>query len=317
MPLFAPAQVPSSLSGERLDRVVAELFPGVSRRAARGHIVNGSVFVDGRRVKTQSRPLRGGERVELRAPAARPTPAAAGGIARCTWRVDGSLIVAEKPSFVFTEPTRQASAGTLAHELRHQLQVERGRPVPYLAAVHRLDRETSGVLLLADDPSLVARLSASFATAAVERVYLAVVEGTLPFTAHVLTAPIERQRRADGRYALGPGGRPAVTEVKVLLRGQGGDLVEVRPRTGRTHQIRAHLAAEGAPVAGDVRYGGLAAPPLAFGLHALRLDVVLDGAARRFSAPLPPAFVELAESRGLSRDQVLASARALLDEGMT
>ncbi|MFZ9889194.1 MAG: RluA family pseudouridine synthase [Myxococcota bacterium] len=317
MPLYPPAVVPSSLSGERLDRALAELFPEVSRRAARGHIVNGSVFVDGRRVRTQSRPLRGGERIELRAPAATKAPNPRDMPFEGAWREEGSLIVAEKPSGVFTEPTRQASAGTLAHELRQRLQATRKRPVPYLAAVHRLDRETSGVLLLADDPALVARLSHCFATGAVERVYLALVEGSLPFEARVLTTPIERQRRADGRYHLGPSGRPAVTEVKVIVRGQGSALVEVRPRTGRPHQLRAHLAAEGGPVAGDVRYGAAATDHGAFGLHALRLDVVLDGVPRRFTAPLPAAFLALAEAQGLPRDEVIASARALLDEETT
>lgn len=296
---------------------------------ARERISDGSVFVDGRRVLVQSRPVREGERVEVREPPRAPShpvgePAmrAPGQGRQATARVatpcppfarDGGLLVANKPSGMPTEPTRQASRGTLTFALREQLTQADGKAPAFLAAVHRLDRETSGLVLVATRREDATALGAQFQEGRVERVYLALVDGAPAFESERFDAPLARDRGPDGRYALTPHGRPALTLVRVRARTDQTALLEVEPRTGRTHQIRAHLAAAGHPIVGDVRYGGSAAWPGAFGLHALTLSVEREGARAIYAAAPPAAFYDLAAARGLDEREIDAMVQTRLE----
>lgn len=289
-------------------------MPGLSRRAARERITDGSVFVDGRRIRVQSRPLKGGEKIEIREP-----PRGASPVSTCPpFLEDGGVVVVNKPSGMPTEPTRQASAGSLTHVVREELLRTGTRPPGqadrhFLAAAHRLDVETSGVVLLAMDPAIASDLGAQLASGRVERRYLAIVDGAPSFESARLDTPIAKDRGKDGRYPLTPSGRSALTLVTGLAAGSGAALLMVQPVTGRTHQIRAHLAAAGHPICGDVRYGGSDAPRGAFGLHALAITIERDGVRKVYAAPPPAAFYDLAAGRGIDRAAVESAASADLE----
>lgn len=279
----------------RLDQAVARAIPSISRRRAKALIGQGSVSINGVRVKVAGRFVPAGARVEVDDV----------DVADVRVRViaDAAGIVAvDKPAGLASEPTKQASASA-----KEQLRTQ-GISV---FAIHRLDVDTSGVLLFARDPATCGRFSRAFAettvdgTDAVERVYLAIVSGVVVDDVIVVDAPLLPP--SDGIVRVSPSvGKPARTELRVRARGPAHTLLEVRPFTGRTHQIRVHLAHIGHALAGDRRYGTGRAAHL--GLHALRLKVVVDGEAYAYAAGVPAAFVDVARAAGvdaaLSADEI-------------
>lgn len=174
------------------------------------------------------------------------------------------------------------------HCAQHLLERQLGRRV---WAVHQLDRATSGVLLFTTRKRRVAELQRALAEG--RKVYLALVDGVVAEDRQRVDAPM-RYVRSRGRPAVVPDGKAARTEVIVRARGARASLVEARPRTGRTHQIRVHLAHLGHPIVGDALHGPGAAPRI--GLHCWR--VALEG--RWVEAPPPPDFLRLARSVGLA-----------------
>lgn len=185
-----------------------------------------------------------------------------------------SLLVVAKPPGVPTEPTRDPERPSVASLVRAAL----GLPIDACLQVpHRLDLDTSGVLLLARDPATLAALGQAFATRAIEKTYLAVVHGRPQDDAGTWSsflAPVERSARATRWGSVRAGGKKAITDFRVLRRDDDRSLVECRPRTGRTHQLRVHLAEAGHPIVGDERYGaprGEHARVGRFLLHAWRL----------------------------------------------
>ena len=317
--------VPDSHAGERLDVLIPRLAAGISRREARRLIEQGSVFVDGRRTRVLSRPVPAGAeiRVETGARPSGPAPAAE------ILREGEGFVAVQKPSGVPTEPTRMASAGSLLEGVRAALAARGERPA-FLAAAHRLDVETSGLVVFATRPEAAGRIGTAFQQGQVARRYLAVVEGAL-FVGEPASAPSREEAGSptfwrtfegaiacrDARqrlYHTDPSGRPARTDVAVAARSDVAALLLVTPHSGRTHQIRVHLSEAGHPVWGDTRYG--AAGTGGFGLHALAL--FLPAAAsprseedgRMLIAPPTASFLAAAAAAGFSEDVVMKTASA-------
>jgi 23S rRNA pseudouridine1911/1915/1917 synthase len=305
--LSAPGEalVPAEGGGQRLDQVVADLA-GVSRAAATRWIEAGRVLVDGR-ARAKSHRLEGGERLRWEPVEPPPSPALVPERRPLEIRFeDEHLLVVAKPAGLVVHPAAGHPAGTLVNALL-------GRDDPRLSAtggsvrpgiVHRLDKDTSGLLLVAKDDRAHAGLARDLAARRIERRYLALVQGHLEPDGTV-DAPIGRHPRDRKRMAVVPGGRRAVTHWHVLERLDGVDLLEVRLETGRTHQIRVHLSSIGHPVVGDRAYGADARVAQRLGLdrpflHAWRLA---------FPHPVSGERVEIEEQLPPDLQPVLDRAR--------
>jgi len=288
------AVAPPAAAGRRLDQVLADLA-GVSRAAASRWVDAGRVLVDGR-ARPRSHRLEGGERLRWERP--EPAPAAEPLPERVPLRVryeDEHLLVVAKPAGLVVHPGAGHHSGTLVNALlgregtRLSTLGGSGRP----GIVHRLDKDTSGLLLVAKDDLTHRALARDLAAHRIERRYLALAQGHLAASGTV-DAPLARHPRDRKRMAVVPGGRRAVTRWRVVQSHPAADLVEATLETGRTHQIRVHLAHLRHPVVGDRSYG--ADPTLAARLglerpflHAWRLTFrhPADGRELELTEPLP------------------------------
>jgi 23S rRNA pseudouridine1911/1915/1917 synthase len=258
-PTTEPRHVEGPAAAGRLDLAVAGLA-GISRAHAQRLISDGRALVNGRRGRASDR-LRGDERlaVELSAP---PDPTLAPEeIPLEVAYEDASLLIVDKPAGMVVHPSAGHPTGTLVHALLGRA-AARGESLGSIAGVgrpgivHRLDKETSGLLVVAKTDAAQASLMRQFGERTIEKEYLALVRGTPPAPRGRIEAPIGRHPRDRQRMAVVGGGREAVTEYEVLAATGAHALLRLRPRTGRTHQLRAHLAYLGLPIAGDLRYGG-------------------------------------------------------------
>lgn len=259
----------------RLDQFLAAAT-GLSRRKAREVIGQGLVRLDGEPLRILSRTVRTAQVVEvglspgeLEVPAEPETPPVS------IVYEDAALLVADKPAGVLSQPTERPEPGDLAMDqrLRLHLAARDGRR-PYLALIHRLDRVASGLLVLAKTQKAAGPLSEAFRRRRAERWYLAVVEGEPDFERLTADRPIARARGFDWKFettiAGDPDGKPARTEVEVETVGEGWARLRCRLDTGRTHQVRVHLADLGHPVMGDRLYGATGDAPRVL-LHAVDL----------------------------------------------
>jgi RluA family pseudouridine synthase len=216
-------------------------------------------------------------------------------VARILYR-DEALLVLDKPAGL---PVHGGPGGaTSLEDLLPALRLgERQDP----ALVHRLDRDTSGCLILARRRSALRRLNAQFAAGAIGKTYWAIVSGAPPAASGRIELPLaKRSDRAGWRMAVAPDGQAARTDYRLLGGGGAESWLELTPRTGRTHQIRVHLAAIGCPILGDPVYGpaGTGAGPMM--LHARSVRIPVEGAAAvEVSAPPPPAFALRLQALGL------------------
>jgi 23S rRNA pseudouridine1911/1915/1917 synthase len=286
-------EVPATLDGERVDRAVA-LLTGWSRAEVQALIVAGSVLVDGAAV-AKSRRLVQGEHVELLAEPEPERPPEPEQVPVAVVYEDADVLVVDKPAGLVVHPGAGHPGGTLVNGLLGRFPEIREVGDPLRPGiVHRLDRDTSGLLLVARTQPAYERLVAMLAARSVGRRYAALVWGVPDAPRGVVDAPIGRSQRTPTRMAVREGGRDARTgyETRRAFDDPKVALLACTLETGRTHQIRVHLAAIRHPVVGDPAYGGVR-PGLAIGrpfLHAerLALEHPVTGAALELSSPLPP-----------------------------
>lgn len=296
--VVAPAE-----AGMRLDAWLAQRLPALSRSRLKALIEGGHVRLGSAPARAAAR-VRAGQAALVSVPAAAPGEPLPEAIPLRVVHEDASLLVVDKPAGMVVHPGAGVSSGTLVNALLARIGDLSGiggvlRP----GIVHRLDRGTSGLLVVAKDDATHRALSRQFASRAVEKLYLALVHGVPARSAGEVSAPIGRdpfhRRRMSTRA---PRAREARSSWTVVERFDGAALLRVRIHTGRTHQVRVHLASLGHPVAGDRVYGGTRTPscrsPAARqalaslerpALHAARLAFVhpASGERREFEAPLP------------------------------
>ena len=287
-------------AGVRLDVVLAPRA-GLSRSAAQRLIEEGRVTLGGGAVRKRHE-VRAGDEVTWEL-GPEPVPLEPEVVPYTLVYEDDWLLVVDKPAGVVVHPAPGHEHGTLAQGL-----VARGARGGHEARpgiVHRLDKDTSGLLIVAKRDDAYTALVAAMERRDIERVYVSLLRNALPQDDGVIDAPIGRHIRDRTRMSLHTtAGKRAVTHFRVLARAPGFTLVRVQLETGRTHQIRVHFAALGYPVAGDVQYGGRDRPEgleRQF-LHAARLGFPHpeDGRQMSFASPLPHDLVSFLESLGLA-----------------
>jgi RluA family pseudouridine synthase len=295
---------------QRLDAVLARWLPSalgrpLSKSAVRRLVMAGTVTVNGRPARRPGLPLVGGQRLEARIDvsrlgAAAPTAARLALLYRDRW-----LVAVAKPAGLQVHASADSSRPDLFTMVRRHLAADAGADgerLPYLALHHRLDIDTSGVIVFACAPEANRGLAEAFGGRRVEKVYEAIAArgATAPPARWTSRGPLALVGHGRGaRMRVTPGGEPAETSFVVVRSFRGALLVEARPVTGRKHQIRAHLADAGAPIAGDARYGG----PTSIGgvavprtmLHAARLafNHPVSGAPLDIRCPRPDDFQHL------------------------
>ncbi|TVQ43255.1 MAG: 23S rRNA pseudouridine(1911/1915/1917) synthase RluD [Gammaproteobacteria bacterium] len=294
--------IPLAAAGQRLDQALAELFPEHSRSRLKAWILEGAVRVDGRVPRPRDR-LLGGEQVLIEAEVPLAAPLTPEPVSFDVVYEDEALLVVDKPAGLVVHPGAGNPAGTLQHGLLHR--DARLASVPRCGIVHRLDKDTTGLMVVARTLAAHTALVEQLQAREVRREYLALCYGELTGGGEV-AAPIGRHPRDRVRMAVTPRGRPAITHYRLRRRYPGMTLLSVRLETGRTHQIRVHMAHLGHPLVGDVLYGGrLRLPPGADealvatlrgfrrqALHATALGLVhpTSGEALHWEAPAPEDF---------------------------
>jgi 23S rRNA pseudouridine1911/1915/1917 synthase len=299
-----PFTVTEHHAGMRLDRYIAAVSATVSRTRAQALIDDGGVTVNGRAAKA-SYPVEAGDVVRLPGNATPPNASALPLAEDIPLRIayeDAFLLVVDKPAGMVVHPAPGHSGGTLVNALlghTHLGGADATRP----GIVHRLDKDTSGLLIVAKDDATLVALGSAMRARAITKEYLALVEGNMDPPDGAIEAPIGRDPRQRQRMAIvTQGGRAARTLFRTEGRIGGRSLLRLTLVTGRTHQIRVHCAAVGHPVVGDPVYGRTQPPmPPRIFLHAARLAFVhpITGAALDFTSPLPAELAGfLAELEG-------------------
>ena len=244
--------VPESLAGERVDRVLAEMFADFSRSRLQQWEKVGLCTVDGRVARNKDR-VAGGERLEVVAEFEDQVPARPEPIPLDVLFEDDQLIVVNKRAGLVVHPAAGNRDGTLQNALLHH---DLGlRELPRAGIVHRLDKDTSGLLVIARTPAAHHHLVDELQERNIHREYRAVVVGALIAGGRV-DAPIGRHPVHRTRMAVTPTGKPAATEYRVLERFRAHTLLQLKLESGRTHQIRVHMAHIHYPIVGDPLYGG-------------------------------------------------------------
>lgn len=304
-------EVPPEAADQRLDAFLAERVAGTSRSALKRLILAGDVRVAGRPARPAAR-LEPGQTVEVALP---PPPAAEVAanpdVPLEVLHADDAIVVVDKPAGRVVHPGAGHADDTLVNALLARfpdMATAFGGPRPGI--VHRLDRDTSGVMVVARTPAAAEALMAAFKARAVEKVYLALATGTLSPPEGVIDAPVARDPRRRQRMAVAPGGRASRTAYRVLAYLGGGSAgpehswLRLEPFSGRTHQIRVHLRAVGHPIVGDAVYGRRSRHIGRMALHAWRLAFAhpTTGETVRFEAPLAPDIAEAVAQLGLMGD---------------
>ena len=301
-------QIPQSSAGRRLDQVLAELFPGYSRSRLQQWIKAGQVLLNQRPVLARYRVV-GGEQVEVRAQLQLETEVRPEDIPLDIRFQDQHLLVLNKPAGLVVHPAAGNPNGTLQNALLYY--DPELAALPRAGIVHRLDKDTSGLMVVARSLSAHKSLVEQLQARSVHREYLALVQSVLA-AGGTVDAPIGRHHRDRLRMAVVESGKPAISHYRVLERFAAHTLVQVRLESGRTHQIRVHMAHIHCPLLGDPLYGGRLRLPRgasaalreaisAFrrqALHAARLQLIhpLTREVVGWEAEIPADFNQLLES---------------------
>ena len=290
--------IPAEAAGQRLDQALARLFPEYSRSRLKSWLLNGAISVDGEQPRPRD-PVHGGETVSLTAEtdvavAAEPQP-----ISLDVVFEDESLIVVNKPAGLVVHPGAGNPRGTLMNGLLHHApELEQ---LPRAGIVHRLDKDTSGLLLIGKTLKAHTELVRMLADRSISRYYLAVCNGVLT-GGGTISAPLGRHRVDRKRMCVRDDGKPAVTHYTVLERFAAHTYIKVRLETGRTHQIRVHFAYRRHALVGDPVYGGRLALPAGAGeslvaalrgfrrqaLHAAQLELAHPASGEPLSLQAGP-----------------------------
>jgi 23S rRNA pseudouridine1911/1915/1917 synthase len=303
------ATVGQAQNGLRLDRALAELFPLESRNSLAKLVISGAVRVGGKTAAKPSQRVEAGQRIEIDVPAATPSAIESQEIPLSILHEDEDIVVLDKPAGLVVHPAAGHPDRTLVNALLFHVRDLSGiggelRP----GIVHRLDKDTSGVMLVAKHDEAHRKLTAAWSTDAVQKEYLALVYGAPSADRGTVDTPIGRDPRDRKKMAVVAGGRRAITEYAVRERLRYVSLVRCRLRTGRTHQIRVHMKHLGHPIVGDPLYSGpqwrgipdkkLQRAVASFerqALHAARITFPhpRTGEAMTFAAELPADFRDL------------------------
>lgn len=277
--------VDDSLAKKRIDRAVADSFPHYPRTALSKLMLSGHITLNGKQSKPGAR-LHEGDILDVDLS---PLDALPEAIDLPVIYEDKDIIVVDKPAGVISHARgRFFNEPSVASFVRQKVADMTGERA---GIVHRLDRATSGVMVCAKNQEMLSWLQQQFSDRKVTKTYLAVIEGTMPSETGRIEMPITRNLSRPQSFMVDGAGRPASTNYQVLKSEGLYSLVELSPETGRTHQLRVHLAQLGHPIVGDELYRGKKAPRLL--LHAFCLEITLpSGKKSKFTAPVPKIFKE-------------------------
>lgn len=307
-PHVRETEVPVELAGQRFDQALARLFPEYSRSRLAQWIRDGHAQLDGREVRPRDIVM-SGQRVKVEITDIPLTGIEAEALPLDVIYEDAALIIVNKPAGLVVHPGAGNPAGTMQNALLHY--APELLNVPRCGLLHRLDKDTSGLLAVARTPESHTRLVAALQAREFEREYLAVLNGVMTGGGTV-DAPIGRHATDRLRMSVREGGREAITHYRVMIRFRAHTQVSVKLETGRTHQIRVHLSHIRYPIVGDPVYGRrLVLPPAVTprlkerlqgfhrqALHARRLGLVhpVSGASMQWQVPLPSDMQALVDA---------------------
>jgi len=291
-----------SEKAERLDKFLVSRLPEFSRARLQGLIADGFVLVDGAPAKKAGQTIEAGTEIQVRVPPPAPSGLAGEDIPLDIIFENDDLLIVNKPAGMVAHPAAGHDSGTLVHAaLGYDPGIEGVGGEERPGVVHRLDKETSGLIVLAKNERAHRWLQDQFRLRQVEKTYLALVDGKPPTPAGRVEASIGRDPSHRKKMAIVPEGkgREAVSEYRTLESFKNHTLLEFRPLTGRTHQIRLHCRFLGCPIVGDTVYGSKS-PTLEISrhfLHAAKLKIVLpnEKQPRVFEADLPAELKKVLE----------------------
>lgn len=302
------AEVPADYAGRRLDQALAALFPDATRSQLQQWIADGRVSVGGRVPRKRDK-VRGGEQIRIDVPPPVPTTSMPEAIALDIVYEDDSLLVLNKPAGLVVHPGAGNRQGTLLNALLHHAPAL--AQLPRAGIVHRLDKDTSGLMVVAKTERARQRLIRDLQARKVSRDYVAVVNGVM-IAGGTVEAPIGRHYTERTRMAVTERGKAAVSHYRVMKKYRAHTLVQVSLESGRTHQIRVHMAHIKFPIVGDPVYGGRLRIPAAASprlvellhnfkrqaLHAAKLSLIHPetGEVMRWAASVPADMAELMEA---------------------
>lgn len=273
--------------GERLDKTLAQLYPDYSRSSIEKLIESRDILVNGQTVKTKYL-LRIGDAISVDFSELKKEPDE---IELPIIYEDESVITINKPAGILAHSkgafNREGTVATFIHEKLNGS--EEWKNSNRAGIVHRLDRRTSGVMICAKNEDAQKFLQKQFASRKVKKTYRAIISDTIPEKSGLIDVPIERNPKKPATFRAGVNGKPAQTEFRILKQQGAHSLIGLKPKTGRTHQLRVHLNYLGCPIVGDELYKG--EPAVRLMLHALELTVALpNGKQKSFSTPMPEEF---------------------------